>query len=259
MLSRFAYFAFSAIGGAAIHSKQEADAAHIKVLEERRQLERDIVAVSEHEQQRIGQDLHDGLCQQLAAIGCAARALADDLQARELPEAHDASHIEESIRQAVMEARSLARGIFPVHVDRSGLSTALAELARSTSQLTSIPIQVTEWSDVHVGDPEVAMHLYRIAQEAVANAVRHSGARAITIALEAAGDMLELRIEDNGRGFTARGATEATGMGLRTMHYRAQIMGAVLRIEPRATGGTLVCCRLKVRTEPSTPSPHAPD
>lgn len=113
MVSRLIYFVFAAIGGAAIRNKQDADAAYIRMLEERRQLEHDLVCVSEHEQQRIGQDLHDGLCQQLAAIGCAARALADDLQGRALPEAQDASQIEALIQQAVMEARGLARGIFP--------------------------------------------------------------------------------------------------------------------------------------------------
>ena len=128
VLTRTVYFIVAAIGGAAIRHKQTADAAYIDMLVEQRRLEQDIVAVSEHEQQRIGRDLHDGLCQQLAAIGCAAKSLADDLRARGLAEALDAAHIEESIQEAVLEARGLARGIFPVHVDRSGLSAALAEL-----------------------------------------------------------------------------------------------------------------------------------
>ncbi|MBL9145766.1 MAG: sensor histidine kinase [Verrucomicrobiaceae bacterium] len=258
MFSRFVYFAFAAIGGAAIRNKQEADAAHIRMLEERRQLEQDLVSVSEHEQQRIGQDLHDGLCQQLAAIGCAARALADDLQARALPEAQDASQIEELIQQAVLEARSLARGIFPVHVDRSGLSTALSELANTTSRLTGVPIEVKEGAEVHLSDPDVSMHLYRIAQEAVANAVRHSGATLIVIALEAHEGILELRIEDNGCGIEASRRSPREGMGLRTMRYRAQALGADLIIKNRVAGGTVVVCQLKVKPDLPEPTFYGP-
>ena len=253
MFSRFVYFAFAAIGGAAIHNKQESDAARIRMLEERRQLEKDLVSVSEHEQQRIGQDLHDGLCQQLAAIGCAARALADDLQARSLPEAQDASQIEDLIQQAVLEARSLARGIFPVHVDRSGLSTALSELASTTSRLTGVAIEVKEGAEVHLSDPEVSMHLYRIAQEAVANAVRHSGATLIKIGLETHAGLLELRIEDNGCGLAASRQAAREGMGLRTMRYRAQALGAEFSIKDRVAGGTVVACLLRVK--PDLPEP----
>lgn len=259
MFSRFVYFAFAAIGGAAIRNKQEADAAHIRMLEERRQLEQDLVSVSEHEQQRIGQDLHDGLCQQLAAIGCAARALADDLQARSLPEAQDASQIEELIQQAVLEARSLARGIFPVHVDRSGLSAALSELASTTSRLTGVAIEVKEGADVHLSDPEVSMHLYRIAQEAVANAVRHSGATLIVISLEAHNGILELRIEDNGCGLEASRRSPREGMGLRTMRYRAQALGAEFVIKSRLAGGTVVVCQLQVKPDLPEPTLYGPE
>lgn len=254
MLSRFVYFCIAAVGAAAVRAKQEADAERISALEELQQLERDIVSVSEYEQQRIGQDLHDGICQQLAAIGCAARALADDLNARSLPEARDAEQIESSLQATVVETRSLARGIFPVHVDRTGLSTALSELAATTSRMTGVPIEVSEWSEVHLEDPEVAMHLYRIAQEAVSNALKHSGADEIAITLRAMGDVLELRVEDNGRGLPKGLATSRAGMGLRTMHYRAQSIGAHLEIEPRPTGGTAVVCTLKVRAAHENPS-----
>jgi signal transduction histidine kinase len=259
MVSRLIYFVFAAIGGAAIRNKQDTDAAHIRMLEERRQLEQDLLCVSEHEQQRIGQDLHDGLCQQLAAIGCAARALADDLQGRALPEAQDASQIEALIQQAVMEARGLARGIFPVHVDRNGLSTALSELASTTSRLTGVAIEVKEGSDVHLSDPEVSMHLYRIAQEAVANAVRHSRATLILVAVEAHDGLLELRIEDNGCGLEASQRKTREGMGLRTMRYRAESLGAELSIKNRVAGGTVVTCQLKVKPDLPAPTLYGPE
>lgn len=252
MISRLIYFLFVAVGVQAIRNKQAADAARILMLEERRQLEIDIVTVSEHEQRRIGQDLHDGLCQQLAAIGCAARALADDLHARGLSEAEDASRIEEAIQETVVEARSMARGIFPVHVDRSGLSAALADLARSVSKLTGIDVCMQDEADVSVSDPDVAMNLYRIAQEAVANAVRHSGASQVQVHLQALEGRLILEVKDNGQGISPSAAVSHEGMGLRTMRYRAQILGAELGIFAAPEGGTTVRCEMKVKTE--TPS-----
>ncbi|MBE2285355.1 MAG: sensor histidine kinase [Prosthecobacter sp.] len=246
MINREFYFGVVVFATAAVRNKQDADAEHIRMLEERRQLEQDIVRVSEHEQQRIGQDLHDGVCQHLAAIGCAARVLADELQAQNVAAARDAVMIEESIQQAVMEARNLAHGIFPVHVDRNGLSAALTDLASMTSRLTGVSIEVKEAAEVYIDGPETAMHLYRIAQEAVANAIRHSGATQLTISLSQVEEVLELRIEDNGSGLAfATGKTDA-GMGLRTMQYRAQSLGAEFKIESKQGAGTTVLCRAPV-------------
>jgi signal transduction histidine kinase len=258
LINRLFYFGVVVFAVGIVRNKQEADSRHIRMLEERRQMEQDIVRVSEHEQQRIGQDLHDGLCQQLAAIGLAVRALADDLKTRDTTAAHDADQIEESIQQAVLEARSLARGIFPVHVDRAGLSPALQDLARSTSRLTGVKIEVRELAEVQIEHPDTAMHLYRIAQEAVANGVRHGGAQHIIISLLISGSSVELRIEDDGTGmpdFSAAAARPRSGgMGLRTMRYRAQMLGAHLDILPRTGGGTCVSCRLPLltQTEPQT-------
>ncbi len=247
LANRLVYLCVVVFAVTALRNKQEADAARIQMLEERRQLEKDIVSVSEHEQQRIGQDLHDGICQQLAAIGCAARVLAEDLQAQGVQAAHDASLIEGSLQQVVMEARNLARGIFPVHVDRSGLAAALADLGKMMSRLTGIPIVVNDCVDVPLDAPEVSMHLYRIAQEAVANAVKHSNATEIHVAMKLEDEMLELRVEDNGKGMPPTSRTRSEGMGLRTMHYRAQALKAVLAIDPRPQGGTLVSCRVQLK------------
>jgi len=254
LANRLVYLCVGVFAVTALRNKQEADEARIQMLEERRQLEKDIVTVSEHEQQRIGQDLHDGICQQLAAIGLAARVLAEDLQSQGVQAAEDASLIENSLQQVVLEARNLARGIFPVHVDRSGLAAALADLGKITSKLTGTPIVVKDCVDVPLDLPEVSMHLYRIAQEAVANAVRHSGATEMQISTRLSGDLLELRVEDNGRGMPPATATRSEGMGLRTMHYRAQMLQAVLSIGARPSGGTQVTCRLDLRKINPTPS-----
>jgi signal transduction histidine kinase len=246
MVNREFYFCVLVFAVNAVRSKQDADAAHIQMLEERRQLELDIIKVSEHEQQRIGQDLHDGLCQQLAAIGCAVHALAEELHVLKLPVAQDAAMVKESVHQVVADARDLARGIFPVHVDDSGFSVALKEMASNTSRLTGVSIHIQESCEIHIDSPKVAMHLYRIAQEAVANAVRHGGAREIIIVVSRSDDVLEMRLEDDGVGVTADETQMAAGMGLRTMRYRAQSVGASFEITPRAVGGTCVCCRLKL-------------
>ena len=248
MLNRLGYFVFVAVGARAIRRKQEVDARQITMLQEMRQMEQEIIKAGEAEQQRIGQDLHDGLCQQLAAIGCAARALADDLSERAVPESADAEKIEEAIQRTVLEARCLARGIFPVHVDQSGLSAALSELAQVTSRLTGIAVEFSESPEVQVGDPEVAMHFYRIAQEALANAVRHGMAQKVEVSLRSTGDQLELRVDDDGKGILDANGDRAGGMGLRTMTYRAHAIGADLAIHPRAGGGTSVCCTLRFKT-----------
>ncbi|MDB6116820.1 MAG: hypothetical protein JWO08_601 [Verrucomicrobiaceae bacterium] len=253
-VSRLLFLTVIAIGASMIRKRRDEDADRIQMLEEMRQLEMEIVSASEHEQQRIGQDLHDGLCQQLAAIGCAVRALSDDLTAGQRPEASDAAKIEEALQQTVMEARSMARGIFPVHVDSSGLSAALEEMAQMTQRLTGVPIHVTDSAEVHIADPEVSMHLYRIAQEAVANSVRHSGAQQVVLSLLSNGKQIELRVDDNGRGIPRDLNGRSTGMGLRTMRYRAHALGADLDIEPRAGGGTSMCCRLPIPTSVNTNS-----
>lgn len=255
LVNRMFYFSVVVFAVVAVRKKQDADADHILMLEERRQMEQDIVSVSEHEQQRIGQDIHDGLCQHLAALGLAVRALAEDLQKRDVPEARDAVMIEESLQQAVMDARNLARGIFPVHVDRDGLSAALHDLARMTSKLTGADIVVQEDAEVLLDNPEAAMNLYRIAQEAVANAVRHGKARSVVIRLSQKPAGLELSIQDDGGGMVTEGKKAAgtgSGMGLRTMRYRAQALGATLEIKSQPGTGTTVLCKAPVQHTPIT-------
>lgn len=240
-ISRGVFFGVVAYAVTAVRIRQEADAAHIEALEERRQLEEDLVAVSEHEQQRIGQDLHDGLCQHLAAIGLAARSLADELLAEGSRSVKDAELIQQAIQEAVMEARGMARGIFPVQVDRHGLAVALSEMAGSTSRLTGVRIEVEEDGEVQIFQPEAAMHLYRIAQEAVANAVRHGGAQKVRIRLERRPEAIVLTVSDDGKGFPTHPRKDA-GMGLRTMRYRAQMIGASLSLSgPDPCGATLRC------------------
>jgi len=245
-LNRLAYYTFFAVGGAALRARQESDAARIEALKRGRQLEREILRVSEFEQQRIGQDLHDGLCQYLAAIGCAAGSLADDLQRRDQAEATEAREIEELIHKAISQARDLARGIFPVQMDGAGLGAALQELAQTTQRLTSSVVTFEEVGDIDIADPNAAMQLYRIAQEALGNALRHGGAKFIRLTLNQEGEEVRLMVDDDGTGISST-LSANEGMGLRTMEYRARVLQGELHIGGSSLGGASVMCATRLR------------
>jgi signal transduction histidine kinase len=248
--SRLVYFTCIAIAGAAIRKQREFDKTRIAALEHARALERDIVNVSEREQRRIGQDLHDGLCQVLAGIGCAASMLKDELRAKSLPEAGAAEEIENYIQDAATEARDLARGIFPVLHDPTGLESALEELAALTSKLHHRHVQADCEDGISFTDPDVSMHLYRIAQEAVGNALKHAKAENVSISLRRVDGHVRLEVHDDGRGLPPDAFSTSTGMGLRTMKYRAGLIGAHLDITPEPGGGTVVCCNMRANGAP---------
>jgi signal transduction histidine kinase len=249
--SRFALFIVVAVAAGLMKSKQEGDRTRLEAMERTRELEQEIVRVSETEQRRIGQDLHDGLCQHLAAIGFAAKSLADDLEESARPEFSAAQEIEALLKQAVIETRDLARGMFPVQMDGAGLSAALEGLAATTSRLTSTKVVFTEVGQVHISDVATAMHLYRIAQESVANAVKHGAATRVFITLESVGEVVRLRIDDNGKGYFQQDDVGGGGMGMRTMAYRARLIGGTLEIQERDGPGTCVWCELGLSVPPN--------
>jgi len=209
---------------------------------EQRRLERQILEISDREQARIGQELHDGLCQQLVSLAFDANSLQRELAARNSPQTRTAERIAEFLDQAITEARQLARGLFPIRLDAQGLPSALEELARATRERFGIACRFEPGKAVAVGSKTLATHLYRIAQEAVANAIKHSQASSITLRLQARSGQLELDIQDDGRGFVPAELTESRGMGLHIMDYRARSIGGRFSFEPGAQGGTLVSC-----------------
>jgi signal transduction histidine kinase len=254
-VSRMVYFSFVAIGAAALKSQRDADRARIHVFERTRQLEEEIVRVSEHEQQRIGRDLHDGLCQYLAAIGLSAKSFADDLDADASPRAKEAREIVSSIKDAVAQARSLARAVFPVQMDGAGLSIALDELAATTKHLTSMNVTFKESGDTRVSNPTIATQLFRIAQEALSNSMKHSEAKHIVISLSRQNGILELDVIDNGRGFVDE-PHSGRRLGLGTMNYRARSIGAELKIESAPGKGTTVKCKLPLPSPSGDSTDH---
>jgi len=243
--NRMAYFLFVAIGGTAMKKQREEFRARMEALVRASELEQEIVRVSEREQIRIGQDLHDGLCQNLVAIDCAAACLKADLEAKALPEAETAEAIQKLLREAVVEARDLARGIFPVQMDSEGLPAALEELVTKTNRLAQVTVTFEVKGETGIEDPQVSMHLYRIAQQALNNALSHAQSNRITICLTREGTRVTMTVSDDGCGF-AQTQSSSRGMGLRTMSYRARLIGAELVVESSPNVGTEVHCSLNL-------------
>ena len=215
---------------------------------DRRRLEREILEISDREQARIGQDLHDGLCQQLVSLGFDNNSLERQLAAEGRPEVAAAQKMGAVLDDAIAEARSLARGLFPVQLEADGLGLALQQLAAGVCARARVNCRMDYPQPVLVRDNTVATHLYRIAQEAVNNAVKHSRAGSILIELKIDYDRVELKISDDGIGMpVSRGPTG--GMGLHIMNYRAQAIGGTLTIERGPRHGTIVFC--------SAPQPSA--
>ncbi|GEM_PF-714542 len=207
-------------------------------ITERKRLEREIIDVSEGEQKRIGQELHDGLGQHLTGIAFLSKVLEQKLSAQERPEAKDASEIVGLVNQAVSQTRSLARGLFPVELEANGLMSALEQLAANIRTLYGLACEFRCADPVLVYDNVVAINLYRIAQEAVNNAVKHSGADNIRIELSAEEERTRLSVVDGGAGFDRPAADH--GIGLHIMEYRARLIGAKLEIRRHPEGGTVV-------------------
>jgi PAS domain S-box-containing protein len=211
-------------------------------ITERHRLERQLLEISDREQARIGQDIHDGLCQHLVSLAFDANSLRQELSAQRRPQARTARRIAALLDRAITDSRQLSRGLFPVRLETEGLPSALEELAKTTRDRFKLHSRFASKGPLTVENSAMATHLYRIAQEAVRNAIKHSGARRISIRLIGRTKALELSVEDDGVGLSNVNWRQATGMGLHIMEYRARTIGATLDIGPGRQGGTLVSC-----------------
>jgi signal transduction histidine kinase len=209
-------------------------------LAERKRLEKEVLVISEREQRRIGLDIHDSLCQHLTGTALAEQFLAEKLSARGAPEVEDADRVTGLIEEAISMARGLATGLSPIDTEGEGLLTAMTDLAAHFSEQFKVACVFSYDEPVLIHDPAVATHLYRIAQEAVHNAVRHGKARNITIGLGSAEGLVTLTVQDDGCGLVVS-APPAQGMGLRNMKYRASMIGGNLTLEPGARGAIVTC------------------
>jgi PAS domain S-box-containing protein len=210
-------------------------------ITERRRLERELLEVSNREQRRIGHDLHDGVCQQLAAIGYLIDILGDQLKEKSAPEFAEAERIGNLINEANAQARGVARGLFPVRLEEHGLVLALEDLASNISNRYKVTCRFVCDKAPGTVDAEAELHLYYIVQEALINAVKHGNATTLVVTLTAEGPRFKLSVQDNGCGFELSGKSRS-GMGIRIMRYRARVIGATLDIQSGVNKGTQITC-----------------
>lgn len=218
-----------------------------------RQLERQIGEVSDREQRRLGQDLHDGLCQQLVGMAFAAQMLASQLREDNRPEAQEADRMTESLNDAITQARDIARGLYPVQLEMGGLASALEELATRVRSRHRLNCSFVDRATAPITETSITTNLFRIAQEAVGNALKHAKAKHVSITLDANESQLILRITDDGVGL--KNVSNHPGMGLHIMQHRAQMIGGTCTIAAASEGGTVVTCTL-LRRGAATNSNH---
>ncbi len=215
----------------------------LRDITERKQLEKEILETSAREQRRIGQDLHDGLGQHLTGVAFMAKVLQENLAEKGLPEAAQAGEVSRHINQAISQTRKMARGLLQVELEAQGLGLALKELAANVSKMFSVTCVFDTDEPALIHDHAAIIHLYRIAQEAISNAIKHGAASRVVLSLTAQAAAITLRVTDNGRGFPEK-PTAHKGMGIRIMNYRARTIGATLELQRLAGRGTAVICSL---------------
>ncbi|MBS1197692.1 MAG: integral rane sensor signal transduction histidine kinase [Proteobacteria bacterium] len=207
---------------------------------ERARLESEIVNVSENERRCLSHDLHDGLCQQLTAARLRCSVLERSMGGKELTQL--SSLLEESVNHSY----DLARGLWPVRLDQHGISSFLEDICRRLAESSGIDIVVRQSRACANCQNESLIQLYRIASEAVSNAVKHARASRIDVSLDclANSPMIELSVLDNGVGRQAASSSPG-GMGMRIMAHRARTVGGELKVEDAEGGGTLVGCKIE--------------
>jgi signal transduction histidine kinase len=187
----------------------------------------------------------------LAAITYLADILGDQLRDKGAPEAGEAERIGKLINEANSQARSVARGLFPVRLEEHGLVIALEELAATASTRYRITCRFVCPAPPAKVDPELELHLYYIVQEALLNAVNHGKATSVIVTLAPEGDRLKLTVQDNGTGFKIADKNRA-GMGIRIMRYRAKVIGAGLDLRSQVDHGTEITCVFNPAARDST-------
>lgn len=219
----------------AARQQAEMSAAETHELEDR------LLQISEAEQRRIGHDLHDGLSQHLTGVGMLARRLEENLRSVSPAAAQDASRLLALAKSAVDLTRDLCRSLSPATLESRGLSEALRELGGHVENIFNIDCTVVISGEPPALDVQSRVHFYRIAQEALNNAVRHGQAKHTWLTLNCSSPEMTLEIVDDGVGIKPGEVTH--GLGLKIMRYRARKIGARLTVSPRVDGGTIIHCR----------------
>jgi len=201
-----------------------------------------ILEISGREQRRIGQEMHDGLCQSLTGLKFLSKVLAEKLAAKNLTaESHQVEEIGRLVSQALTQADVTAKGLFPVELEERGFLSGLKAMAAGVQRVHNVPCTVEgEVAAAAITDPMVSLHLFRIAQEAVNNAVKHGQAKSIHIELSSSSGRTTLTVTDDGVGFVRN--NKRSGMGMNIMRFRARKIGGIFSIQKNRKGGTSVTC-----------------
>jgi signal transduction histidine kinase len=203
--------------------------------------ERRIISISEDTQQRIGRELHDDLGQLMTGISFMSTVLFKKLTDHGYAEAQDASNITTLVNEAISKTRSMARGLYPVELKEAGLPAMLESLANNVESIYSIKCELDCEGKYRTNDPLAEINLFRIAQEAVNNAIKHSKPTKITLKLTSGSTGTTLKIVENGSGISGGGGLNVKeGLGMRSMQYRASLLGGTFSIISPPDGGTCV-------------------
>ncbi len=242
------------ISGDTYRDKQGQLAGSVIILRDitnSKRLRRRIMDISERERQNFGRDLHDDLGPHLIGIQGLCSVLGSNLQEESSGQVELAKQIQALIEDAIDKTRALARGLFPAHLVSQGLYLALDDLASRTASTADTACVFKGDESIELGGGSLATHLYFIAQEAVANAVKHADAGRIVIELSKAGETLHLSVSDDGCGLDVTRSTD--GIGLQIMEYRAKLIGAVISVDTTPQHGTTVRIQLKRPDETGEP------
>ena len=206
-------------------------------IKQRQGLESEIMIVADREQQRLGQELHDSLCQQLSAIGMMTRAVALRLKNHRVIEVEDLEKITQLINNSIKDARDIARDLHKEEIDAASFTKALRDLAER--KIWSTPCQLSLKTVPRIEDDTVASELYRILREALINANKHAQASQIMLEVCQSKNELIFSVIDNGIGLTKK-RTRTSGLGFHIMNYRTKAIGARLEVKSPPNGGTRV-------------------
>ncbi|MGA8428782.1 MAG: PAS domain S-box protein [Candidatus Sulfotelmatobacter sp.] len=217
-------------------------------ITERKHMEKAILEISAREQRRIGQDLHDGLGQHLTGIAFMSKVQEQKLAEKGLAEAAEAARIVRLVNEAIHTTRELAHGLLPVGSDAQGLMSALKRWAAEVEDLFHISCRLQIDKPVLIDDANVSTHLYRIAQEAVNNAIRHGQAKRVVISLFPGDDYGILKIENDGCSLPEP-VPSGSGMGMQIMNYRARMVGGSLKVESGGIHGVTITCQFPLSSK----------
>jgi len=214
-------------------------------ISERRRLEREILRVSEEERRNLGQDLHDGLGQMLTGIGLISQNLARKLKSNGIAGADEVQEISDLIKEADEYAKSLAQGMVQVNIEEEGLEAALCNLCKQVKKFFGIDCSFAFQENIEIGNSMRALHLYRIAQEAISNAVKHGNAHSVEVKMKESNGHIVMSIKDDGIGFgESSQPNKEKGMGIHIMKYRANMMSGRLDILETEDDMTKVICKI---------------